>query len=70
MKFIFIMCQDCRTYKTVNITQEQYEDWLENKSNLPLIQYHFSHLTEDKRELLISNICGPCFDKIFGEEDE
>ena len=35
-----------------------------------LIQCAFPDLTTDQRELLISGICGKCFDRVMGEEPD
>ena len=35
-----------------------------------LIQNAMPNLSADDRELLISGICGPCFDKMFPPEEE
>ena len=45
-------------------------DDLEDYQNEELIQNAFPYLTPDERELIISRICGKCFDKMFGEDLE
>ena len=34
------------------------------------MQDAFPHLTPDERELLISGICGSCYDNLFGDPSE
>ena len=48
---------DANDYKRVTIDGE-------------LIQNAMGYLSEDERELLISGICGKCFDEIFADEAE
>ena len=47
----------------VNI--DDYTSW----ENGALIQTAMPYLSADEREVLISGMCGPCFDNLFGGEE-
>lgn len=65
MKTIVKRCIMCRTKHTLEVSTAGYRQWQEGV----LIQRAMPMLTDDQRELLISGICGSCFDKTFEEED-
>ena len=66
MKIIQVQCVQCgETHKIV----VKAEDWEIYQKGEILIQYVFPYLSSDQRELLISRVCGSCFDKMFQEED-
>ena len=44
------------------VENDDYQSWQNGK----LIQDAMPYLTISQRELLISGICGTCFDKMFG----
>ena len=58
-----LMCQD--SYE-ITMQQADYGRWQGGEH----IQIVAPYLSEDERELLISGICGKCFDKLFAEEVE
>ena len=39
------------------------------RGQIPFIQDAFFGLTPDQRELLITGICGKCFDGMFADEE-
>lgn len=57
-------CRVCKMQKELKVSKKAYEDW----KNGQLIQIAFPDLSADDRELLMSGICGKCFDKMFEEE--
>jgi len=57
------ICYDCQSTTIFNLDPIQYALWL---SGTP-IQQCFPDLSPDDRELLISGICGSCFDSLFAE---
>jgi len=57
-------CRMCRKEAKIKVAVEDFEEWKEGK----LIQEAFPYLAVSEREQLISNICGPCFDKMFEDE--
>lgn len=61
------ICKECKKEVHLPITPEQYNDWLISKE---LIQHVFPQLNSDKREILISGICGDCYDKLFANYEE
>lgn len=54
-------CQICGTTKIFELSRTSWYKWKEGM----LIQQAFPNLSADDRELLISDICGHCFDKLF-----
>jgi hypothetical protein len=59
-------CRICGTDKVVPCTDEQYREWKGGK----LIQNAMPNISRDDRELLMSGICGPCFDKLMVYPDK
>jgi|JI10StandDraft_1071094.scaffolds.fasta_scaffold620408_3 hypothetical protein len=58
-------CGMCQQTKTLTLPAS---GWIAYKSGV-LIQRALPSVSEGDRELLISQTCGPCFDKLFDEED-
>lgn len=56
-------CRSCHEVTLFSLDCDALARWQEGT----LIQDAFPHLTADQRELLISGICGKCFDKMFAE---
>lgn len=62
-----VTCITCKTNHEVFVNPVDMERY----KNGTHAQDAFPYLTEDQRELLISQICGTCFDAMFeGDEDE
>ena len=66
---IKLKCQICNEEQDVRISEEEHKDWTLNHRTLPLIQNHFKWLDEDEREMLLTGICGVCWDKLGWPED-
>lgn len=60
---IDIKCRICHVSEQIDIPREDIKKWQDGA----LIQDAMPYLSPDQRELLISGICGPCFDKMFAE---
>lgn len=61
-----ITCKKCHVEYELNVTNSQLL-----RHNLgELAQTAFSNLNEDERELLISGICGKCYDELFIELED
>lgn len=58
-------CKMCRKVYTLEVSEEGYEMMLAGAH----IQDAFPELSVDDRELLISGICGKCFDDIFAADE-
>jgi len=56
-------CRECKVKYIIVIREEDYLNWQHHM----LIQDAFPYLTADQRELLMSGICGKCFNKLFKE---
>jgi len=62
----FVICQTCKVTYTFNIGREDYTSWLDGT----YAQDAFPYLTDDQRELMISQTCGTCFNEMFPDEEE
>jgi hypothetical protein len=65
--FINIECNHC---DKEFVLQVKTEDWLMYVSGSFSLQRCFPYLSAVKRELLISNLCGECFDKLCPVESD
>lgn len=61
---VIATCMNCHVKYELELKEEDYIKWRSGT----LIQNAFPYLSDDDRELLISEICGKCFDKLFPEE--
>lgn len=62
-----VQCRSCGRFVDVYVNVDDFNAWQDGE----LIQNAFPYLSADEREILISRTCGPCFDKMFGgNEDE
>jgi len=59
-----ITCKVCKTRYNVTVDAA---DLIVYKQGNTLIQDAFPYLTQGGRELIISQICEPCFDRMFSE---
>ena len=57
-------CRVCKNQVEMKVYVEDVTAW----ENGELIQNAMPYLTPDEREVLISGTCGPCFDRMFGED--
>ena len=55
-------CRQCKVSVEMSVNRQDVTDWRGGK----YIQHAMPYLSADERELLISGICGDCFDKMFG----
>lgn len=58
-------CWNCKRVFTIECDSGDYDAWKDGE----LIQESLHYLSADDRELLISNTCGECWDKMFGPSD-
>lgn len=65
-KVIEIRCDYCHKVHTIICKEEDYQKWIGGD----LIQCAFPYLSADDRELMISKICGKCFDAVFSNGEE
>lgn len=61
---IIVTCLACNQPESVTVNTVDFLDW----KNGELAQICFPYLNSSERELLISKICGKCFDKMFPED--
>lgn len=57
-------CRVCKKQENIPITADQYRRWQDGG----YIQNVCPELTPNQRELMLSRICGTCFDKMFKED--
>ena len=55
-------CRKCKVSAEMPVNRQDVADWREGK----YIQDAMPYLSADEREILVSGICGDCFDKMFG----
>ena len=60
MKIINKQCMVCKQNVEIKVKAEDFQSWQKGT----LIQNAFPYLSTDEREILISNICGTCFDRL------
>lgn len=58
---VYATCNKCSETECLLVDRQDFIDWREGKC----IQDAMPYLSVDERELMISRICGDCFDKIF-----
>lgn len=64
---VVVMCRSCGEVCVIqDISYEGYKDWKYGE----LIQKALPGLTADQRELLISQTCPLCWEKMFGEDKD
>ena len=60
---VVVTCNICGKSRIVNVDFQDIIAW----RNGQYIQDVMDYLTDDERELLLSQTCGECFDKMYGE---
>jgi hypothetical protein len=60
-----ITCQQCSEVHVVEVVFKDWSDWRSGK----LAQDAFPYLSADERELLISGVCGKCFEEMFPPDE-
>jgi hypothetical protein len=59
-------CLECGEVKNISCDVAAVKRWQEGQN----IQTAMPEVSEDDRELLISGICGKCFDALFADDEE
>lgn len=67
MIIVHPVCRICGTMYEFEVHEPSYELW---KAGKGYIQELLSELTADQRELLLTGTCGPCFNRLFPEDEE
>ena len=57
-------CRKCGEQTEIAVPEDGYNQWLGRRA---CIQDAMPKVSADDRELMISGICGSCFDKMFEE---
>ena len=63
---ITVQCYTCNNKFTIEFSEEQWREW----KNGELFQNALPNLSPSERELLISRICGECWDILFKDESD
>lgn len=63
---VTVTCRICGTTHTMTVCIDDYFDW----QNGEHIQSAMPYLKPAERELLISQTCQDCWDRMFGQEEE
>lgn len=66
MKTITTKCPKCKGITTIDVDETQYLNWKRGV----VIQKAFPTLNADDRERLTTGICPPCWDSLFGEDED
>lgn len=66
---VVVVCPACGKEKSVTVRESDWRRWVGGGCR-DLIYSAFPYLKADERELLISGICGDCWDSMFREDDE
>ena len=61
---VVFVCGRCLETQHITVGAAELRNWEQGE----LIQNAMPYLSADEREVLISGTCGPCFDKMFGED--
>ena len=62
---ITVTCIICGEEKSVEVPTEAFFKWYKHGI---AIQYAMPMLSADDRELLMSQICGKCFERVFADD--
>ena len=62
---VIVGCIKCAEAKHITVGNADLDSW----ENGALIQDAMPYLSADEREILISGICGECFDNMFAGEE-
>lgn len=63
---MLIRCRHCRESYIVPISEQEYLNWIKKGT---FVQDEFPKLDSNERELLISQTCGNCWNKIFNTDE-
>ena len=64
--YVEVTCRVCGKTHKINVDQVGFKKFEEGTMS---IQDALPGLTPGQREMLLSQICEECFDKMFGDED-
>ena len=59
-------CVKCKSVHIILVDSDDLQQWKGGE----LIQDAMPYLSADEREILISSVCGLCFDQMFGEGED
>jgi hypothetical protein len=64
MTTLWATCNKCKDQVEMAVNVDDYTSW----ENGELIQVAMPYLSAGEREVLISGVCGTCFDKMFAPD--
>lgn len=62
-RFTTIPCPHCGNQSVIDVNGDELRNWKKGH----LMQVAFVSLTDSEREMLMTGICGKCWDEIWGE---
>jgi hypothetical protein len=65
-RVLSVRCKGCKKVYPLTVSEEGYQRWRSGT----LIQKALPELNADQRELLISQTCGECWEKMFSEDEK
>jgi hypothetical protein len=60
-------CIQCNTLVEFDVKAEDYDLWVDK---IEFIEDALWYIPADKREMLLSGVCGNCWNKLFEEDEE
>lgn len=67
---ISVVCRSCGKSHNLMVDPVDRRDWENKVGSKRFVQNAFPYLDSAERELLVSQTCGACWDKMFPPEDE
>jgi hypothetical protein len=64
---VYVACGHCNTAFELKVFPEDLKRWLDGEGN---IQDRMPYLTDEERELLLSFLCGKCWNLLFPKEEK
>lgn len=62
-----VRCLACGRLKTIKVPEKGYKAW--QITHIP-IQHAMPEVSPEDREMLLSHICGECFEALYGPDCE
>ena len=59
-------CRKCKTKVSFMVYADDWDSW---RANEEYIEDAFWYIPPDQREMLLSRVCGTCWNKMFGDLD-
>ena len=67
---VFTKCPFCKKFNVIDMSDKQYNMYLAFKHGTGNIQDMLPDLSDTEREMLLTGICGDCWNGMFPPEEE